>query len=94
MAPSRGTIIQIMMVSYCLTFFFNFARHVFNLLDFLFASWLLGSANDNGPVRKRQTEKNQTESSENQETLENLEFPVYGLETTEFSDPQTDEGSR
>ena len=36
--------------------------------------------------------KNQTESSENQETLENLEFP--GLETTEFSDPQTDEGSR
>jgi len=38
-------------------------------------------------------EKNQTESSENQETLENLEFPVYGLETTEFSDPQTDEGS-
>ena len=74
--------------------FYNFARHVFNLLDFLFASWLLGSANDNGPVRKRQTEKNQTESSENQETLENLEFPVYGLETTEFSDPQTDEGSR
>ena len=58
MAPSRVTIIQIMMVSYCLTFFFKFAR------------------------------------VENQETLENLEFPVYGLETTEFSDPQTDEGSR
>ena len=92
MAPSRGIIIQIMMVSYCL--FFIFARHVFNLLDFLFASWLLGSANDNGPVRKRRSEKNQTESSENQETLENLEFPVYGLETTEFSDPQTDVGSR
>ena len=63
---------------------------MFSLLDF--ASWLLGSANDNG--RKRRSEKNQTESSENQETLENLEFPVYGLETTEFSDPQTDEGSR
>jgi len=67
---------------------------VFNLLDFLFASWLLGSANDNGPVRKRRSEKNQTESSETQQTLENLEFPVYGLETTEFSDPQTDVGSR
>ena len=52
---------------------------MFNLLDFLFASWLLGS---------------ETELSENQETLENLEFPVYGLETTEFSDPQTDVGSR
>ena len=85
MAPSRGTIIQIMMVSYCL-FFFKFctSRDCLN-----FASWLLGSAS-----RKRRSEKNQTESSENQESLENLEFPVYGLETTEFSDPQTDEGSR
>ena len=88
MAPSRGTIIHIMMVSYRLFL------HVTCSVCLIFASWLLGSANDNGPVRKRQTEKNQTESSENQETLENLEFPVYGLETTEFSDPQTDEGSR
>ena len=94
MAPSRGTIIQIMMVSYCLTFFLNLHVTCSICLIFLFASWLLGSANDNGPVRKRRSEKNQTESSENQETLENLEFPVYGLETTEFSDPQTDEGSR
>ena len=59
------------------------------MFNFLFASWLLGSAS-----RNRRSEKNQTESSENQESLENLEFPVYGLETTEFSDPQTDEGSR
>merc|ERR1719462_628657 len=63
MAPSRGTIIHIMM-------------GVRMIMD--------------GNVGQ---EKNQTESSENQETLENLEFPVYGLETTEFSDPQTDEGS-
>ena len=85
MAPSRGTIIQIMMVSYRL-FFEKFctSRDCLN-----FASWLLGSAS-----RNRRSEKNQTESSENQESLENLEFPVYGLETTEFSDPQTDEGSR
>ena len=76
-----------------------FARYVFKLLD-VFASWLLGStqtADDNGTVRKRRSDNNQTEYSESekdQENLENLEFPVYGLETTEFSDHQTDEGSR
>ena len=90
MAPSRGIIIQIMTVIKCLSLFF--ARHVFKLLAF-FASWLLGTADDNGTVRKRRSDNNQTESSEEQETLENLEFPVYGLETTEFSDHQT-EGSR
>ena len=94
MAHSRGIIIQIMTVIKCLSLYF--ARHVFKLLAF-FASWLLGSprtADDNGTVRKRRSDNNQTESSEEQETLENLEFPVYGLETTEFSGHQTDEGSR